>query len=389
MLRPPPSISMPSLSIRQTVLRSRIYALPLKIGVNALYLKPGAVGGTEVYLRSLLAAMAVVDQENQWIIFSNSETPRDLMPETANFVWAPQPVGATFRPARILYEQIVLPRRARNVDVLFNPGFTAPAFGTNSVTVFHDLQHKRHPEHFRWFDLPFWDVLLWSAARLSTRLIAVSNSTRDDLHKYYGVDSKVIPHGVDQEYFRIGERRRPQKSLLCVSTLHPHKNHVRLIRAYSRFRKDHPDYRLVLAGMRGFATSEVEAEIVRLGLGEDVRITGWIPQSELFDLYSQAAGVVYPSTFEGFGMPVLEAMAAQVPLACSNIEPLHSLVDGRAIEFDPLDEDMIANALNQLIDTRPESGPALERARQFSWELAARQTLAVLKSACIRISLAG
>jgi glycosyltransferase involved in cell wall biosynthesis len=354
--------------------------LPLQIGVNALYLKPGAVGGTEVYLRGLLAAMATIDQENEWIVFANSETQRDLMPEAPNFAWAPQSVGASFRPARIVYEQLVLPRRANQVDVLFNPGFTAPVLGTKNVTVFHDLQHKRHPEHFRWFDLPFWNLLLWASAKRSTKLITVSQSTHDDLKRYYGLDSTIVHHGVDPEYFAVGQRRLPDPFLLCVSTLHPHKNHLRLLRAYSRFHQDHPAYKLVFAGMRGFATEEIEAEVARLGLSAHVRLTGWISKKELLELYARAAGMVYPSTFEGFGMPVIEAMAAQVPLASSNIEPLHSLVNGCAIEFDPLDEGSITQALYRLIAAPLPTGPALERARQFSWEQAARQTLDVLRS---------
>ena len=355
--------------------------MPLQIGVNALYLKPGAVGGTEVYLRSLLTAMAVVDKENTWVIFANSETPEDLMPSAPNFVWAPQPVGATFRPGRMLYEQFVLPFKAAKVDILFNPGFTAPIFGRRNVTVFHDLQHKRHPEHFRWFDLPFWDLLLWASAKRSHRLITVSQSTHDDLVRYYRLESDIIPHGVDPQYFAIGEHRRPEKILLCVSTLHPHKNHLRLIRAFAKFRQTHADFQLVLAGVRGLAVKEIEAEIAALGLTNAVRITGWIPQSELLDLYARAAGMVYPSTFEGFGMPVIEAMAAQVPLACSNIEPLHSLAQGRAIEFDPGSDEAITQALVRLVDSPPPAAPALERARQFSWEQTARQTLEGLKCA--------
>ena len=355
--------------------------MPLKIGVNALYLKPGAVGGTEIYLRSLLSAMAGIDQENTWIIFANSETPRDLMPPVPNFIWAPQPVGATFRPGRILYEQLVLPRRAAKVDILFNPGFTAPFFGIKNVTVFHDLQNKRHPEYFRWFELPFWDLLLWASAKRSQRLITVSQSTHDDLARYYHLKSEIILHGVDPQYFDIGERRRPEKFLLCVSTLHPHKNHVRLIRAFAKFQQKNADYHLVLAGIRGFAVKEIQAEIAALNLTSSVRITGWIPQTELFDLYARAAGMVYPSTFEGFGMPVIEAMAAQVPLACSNIEPLHSLVGGCAIKFDPLSEDAITQALHRLIESPLSFGPALQWARQYSWKQAAHQTLAVIKSA--------
>ena len=352
--------------------------MPLKIGVNALYLKPGAVGGTEVYLRSLLAALAVVDQENAWVIFANNETPRDLMPTAPNFEWAPQPIGATFRPGRVLYEQMVLPLRARSVDVLFNPGFTAPIVGTRNVTVFHDLQHKRHPEYFRWYDLPFWNLLLWASAKRSARMISVSPSTHQDLLHYYHVDSEIILHGVDPEYFKIGEHRSPKRFLLCVSTLHPHKNHVRLVRAFAKFRQTYPEYHLVLAGIRGFAAEEIETEIARLGLATNVRLTGWISQSELFELYSHAAAMVYPSTFEGFGMPVVEAMAARVPLACSYIEPLHGLVDGCAVEFDPLDEAAILSALHQVVAAPPPMEPALARARQFSWEQAARQTLAVL-----------
>src|SRR5271163_3445944 len=160
-----------------------------RIGVNALYLIPGGVGGTEIYLRNLLDALARIDAVNQYVVFTNRETGADLVPRQANFEYAPQPVRAAFRPARILWEQIALPGalKRRRIDVLFNPGFTGPAIcPCPQVTVFHDLQHKRHPEHFRWFDLPFWNILLWMSARQSRGLIAVSEATRDDLARYYG-----------------------------------------------------------------------------------------------------------------------------------------------------------------------------------------------------------
>ena len=357
--------------------------MPLKIGINALYLKPGAVGGTEIYLRQLLGALARVDQENAYTVYTNCETGSDLVPGAANFATSPQPIGASFRPGRILYEQTVLPVRASHMDVLLNPGFTAPLAGTRNVTVFHDLQHKRHPEFFRWYDLPFWDVLLWASARRSTRLISVSQATHDDLRKYYQVESDIILHGVDPHYFAIGEgRKQAEKLLLCVSTLHPHKNHVRLIEAFSEFRRVHPEYHLVLAGVRGFAETEVMQVLSNLGLQERVTVTGWIPQEQLYDLYARAAAAVYPSTFEGFGMPVIEAMAAQVPLACSQIEPLHGLVNGCAIEFNPGSIPAIVEALVQVIDDPPPLDRALLRAREFSWEETARRTLAVLETTC-------
>ena len=160
----------------------------LRIGVNALFLIPGGVGGTEIYLRNLLRALANIDSENQYIVFTNRETDAGLVPDRPNFVRASQPVRASFRPARILWEQLMLPITVRKnrLNVLFNPGFTAPLLcGCPMVTVFHDLQHKRHPEYFRWFDLPFWRFLLWSAAHRSRRLIAVSEATRVDLLRFY------------------------------------------------------------------------------------------------------------------------------------------------------------------------------------------------------------
>src|SRR5271168_372644 len=100
----------------------------IRIGVNALYLIPGGVGGTEIYLRNLLKALAEIDPVNQYFVFTNRETGKDLVPERANFAWAPQPVRASFRPARIAWEQIGLPFsiRRRGLNVLLNPGFTAP-----------------------------------------------------------------------------------------------------------------------------------------------------------------------------------------------------------------------------------------------------------------------
>ncbi|MEO7650021.1 MAG: hypothetical protein ABIZ80_06105, partial [Bryobacteraceae bacterium] len=128
---------------------------PVTIGVNALYLIPGGVGGTEIYLRSLLTALAAIDRRNRYVVFTNRETGSDLVPSQSNFIYAPQGIRATFRPARILWEQTILPVAAarHKVDVLFNPGFTAPiASAIPNVTVFHDLQHKRQPQNFRWFD---------------------------------------------------------------------------------------------------------------------------------------------------------------------------------------------------------------------------------------------
>lgn len=376
----------------------------MRIGVNALYLIPGGVGGTEIYLRSLLDALAGVDRKNQYLLITNLETGSRLGPSAPNFSVLSQPVRARLRPLRLLWEQLWLPAVALQyrLDVLFNPGFTAPALvPCPSVTVFHDLQHKRHPEYFRWFDLPFWRLFLYQSARTSTALVAVSEATRRDLEIFYPWARgkiHVIPHGVDPRCFQIARERRDgnpapsatqatsqtgrtgdQRLILCVSTLHPHKNIPALIRAFARLQPQRSPYRLVVAGMFGFDTDRVLKEIENRGVQSLVRLTGWISRDELYSYYRQAWACIYPTRFEGFGLPVLEALAAGIPTACSDIEPLRTLVGDAALLFNPENEEAIYKALCAIAEDAAlrkelaERGP--EQAKRYSWEEAARKTL--------------
>jgi glycosyltransferase involved in cell wall biosynthesis len=363
----------------------------LRIGVNALYLIPGGVGGTEIYLRGLLGGLAGIDTANQYFIFTNRETGPDLVPRQLNFQRLPQPVRAASRPARMLWEQAALPLAAvrQSLDVMLNPGFTAPLFcPCPQVTVFHDLQHKRHPEYFRWFDLPFWQFFLFWSARVSRLLLAVSAATAADLLKYYRLPEskvRVTPEGVETVFFDIARRRTPEPFLLTVSTLHPHKNLDGLLRAFAGFRRTHPQFRLVVCGLHGFSTGALHELRDSLDLRDAVEFPGWIPREDLHELYARAWAFLYPSRFEGFGLPVLEALAAGIPTACSAIEPLRSIAAGAALEFDPLDAAAIAEAMLRIATDEPlrarlaEAGP--RRAAQFSWRATAEGTLAALVEA--------
>ena len=362
----------------------------LRIGVNALYLIPGGVGGTEIYLRSLLGALAEIDRNNRYFVFMNRETGAELVPAGKNWTAVPLDVRAANRPARILCEQTTLPLEARRLalDVLFNPGFTAPIFGCcPNVTVFHDLQHKRHPENFRWFDLPFWRILLYASAHRSSHLLADSEATRDDLMRFYGLAPgriTVAPLGVDPVFFGIAARRQPEPYFLAVSTLHPHKNLDRLMRAFAEFHALRPDFRLTIAGLRGFQAETLESLRAALGLEDSLRFTGWVPREELYDLFARAYAFFYPSTFEGFGLPVLEALAAGVPTACSNIQPVSGIAGDAALQFDPSDTAAILDAMKRLscdetLRSRLASlGPA--QAARFSWQATARLTLNAIRA---------
>jgi glycosyltransferase involved in cell wall biosynthesis len=364
----------------------------MRIGVNALYLIPGGVGGTETYLRSLLRGLAAIDARHQYFVFINRETSASIVPDSPNFKAVPEPVPAVMRPGRILWEQFALPISAGrlSLDVMLNPGFTAPlAAPCPQVTVFHDLQHKRHPEFFRWFDLPFWRFFLFWSAQVSRLILAISESTARDLKHFYRIpESKIrlTPLGVDEDFFRLAALRRPEPFLLCVSTLHPHKNLESLLRSFVDVRRVRPEFRLVVCGLHGFASADLHALRDSLGLHDAVDFPGWIPRAQLHDLFARASALVYPSLFEGFGLPVVEAMAAGLPVACSDIEPVRSISADAALHFDPNDTASITAAILRLLaDDRLRAHLACagaRRAAEFSWRRTAAQTLQALEEAC-------
>lgn len=363
---------------------------PLRIGINGLYMIPGGVGGTEVYLRQLLIALAKKPRGHSYVVFLNRETTADIVPKSPYFTAVDTGVAATSRPRRILYEQSLLIRDARRakVDVLFNPGFTAPHFlDVPNVTIIHDLQHHRHPEYFKRSDLLAWRLLVWAAIRGSRRLVAVSAATREDIHAVYGTPLDrihIAEPGVEPELFAIN-RKAEEPMILCVSTLHPHKNIERLVDAFAAFRERRPEYRLVLAGMPGFHGEVVQRRIDHHGLGAHITRTGWIDRAQILELYGRARIAVFPSTFEGFGMPVAEAMAAGVPLITSDIRPMKDTAAGAALLFPPADTEALTAAMEQFAASASLRAMYASRARKqaaaYTWDRTAAVTLDALERA--------
>src|SRR5262249_5730407 len=153
------------------------------------------------------------------------------------------------------------------------------------------------------------------------------------------------PLGADEAFFDLAARRQPEPFLLAVSTLHPHKNLDGLLRAFAKYRQVRPGFRLVVCGIHGFFTGPLFELRRTLGLEDVVEFPGWIPRKDLYDLYRRAWAFVFPSLFEGFGMPIVEALAAGVPAACSDIEPLAGIAGDAALRFDPRSTEQIVESL--------------------------------------------
>ena len=320
--------------------------------------------------------------------------------------------GAEVRPSaaalevrwrRHLWENLTLPAtlRAWRADVYHNTAFMLPwrRLRVATVVTVHDLSHILHPElHDRRRGPRVRYRLRHSVARADA-VITVSSSVRDDVIAELGVDPDVVvavPHGVEPRFHPASdpEARARLSALglqpgfvLAVGTLEPRKNHTRLIEAFGRVAAGRPDLTLVLAGARGWMEDGILSAARSSPVAARIRLLGFVPDQDLPELYRMAAAVAYPSLHEGFGLPVLEAMASGAPVLTSQVSALPEVAGEAAVLVDPLSVDSIASGLTVVLEpARSEqlraAGP--ERARRFTWGAAARATREVYRAAAAR-----
>ena len=291
------------------------------------------------------------------------------------------PVRARTRPEWVRGEQQLLPlsARRRGVQLVHSLANTAPVWGAYVRTVtIHDLLHRIAPEAHLGMLSHGMRVLVTAAARRSARVIVDAESTRVDVRRLLGIDPRrvdVVPLGLGARRgaaapeteirAMLAEPARP--IVLSVSALRPHKNLVRLIEAVGLI---DPERRplVVIVGYPTDHEAELHGRIAALGLRDDVRVLGWVPSKTLEGLYAISDAFVFPSLYEGFGLPVLEAMARGVPVACSGQGSLREVAGDAALTFDPRSPSEIARAIERLLA----GGPDVERLRTAGHDQAAR-----------------
>jgi len=368
---------------------------PTHVGLNLIFLVPGETGGMEVAARELIPALlAQAPPGMRFTAFVNREAAAagggpwgELLPAVT------VPVRARDRVQWVVGEQALLPvaaARAR-VELVHSMASTAPLWGRfRRVVTVHDLIYARFPEAHAGLRDKGMRVLVPAAVRRSHRVIADSQSTREDLIELLGVSPErvdVVPLGLGavrrrppaperdvRARFELGERG----VVLSLSAKRPHKNLLALIGALGRIEPDERPV-LVIPGYPTAYESELRARADSLGIAEDVRFPAWVSEEELEGLWAIARAFVFPSLYEGFGLPVLEAMARGVPVACSNASSLPEVAGEAALLFDPHDEAAMAEAISRLLGD--ESLRARLRAlgtaqvQRFTWERTARLTL--------------
>ncbi len=291
--------------------------------------------------------------------------------------------------------------RRHPVDVL-HVQYTAPPFAPCSVVAtIHDLSFEHLPETFNRRSRAQLRVTVRRTVRRAAQILTLSEFSRRDIIETYRIDPGRIavtpgaapahfaPVTNETELKRIRETYEIGSNyILSLGSIQPRKNLIRLIEAYSCLRRVRPEVKLpalVLAGKRGWLDSEIFRVAEQNGLGKEILFIGYVPERDLPTLYSGAVCFIYPSYFEGFGLPVVEAMQCGVPVIAGNRTSLPEVVGSAGLLFDPFDARALADAITRLIDDlgyRAElRAKGLKRASEFSWKTTAQLTLSAYERA--------
>ncbi len=369
----------------------------MHVVLNLVFLVPGQTGGMEVVARELVPRLAAQPGLRLTALVNREAAEAGGGPWGDVIPMAVVPVRAGNRVEWVRGEQQHVPSLARalRADIVHSLASTAPVWGRfKRVTTIHDLHYKVVPDaHFGLRGLGM-RVLVPAAARASHRILAVSAATKRDLVAHLGTPPgkiDVVPNGVSavpdvaptpapelRASLGLGARR----VLLSVSAKRPHKNLMRLLDALAGIP---PERRPVLV-VPGYPTpheAELRERAASLGVAADVVMPAWLSLADLEGLYALADAFVFPSLYEGFGLPVLEAMARGVPVATSDRASLPEVAGNAALSFDPEDVGAMHAAIERLLGNESEAArlrqAGFERVRAFSWERTAELTAAAYR----------
>jgi glycosyltransferase involved in cell wall biosynthesis len=361
----------------------------LRIAIDARKLRDYGIG---TYVRNLLRHLSRVDQTTEYVVLCRG-TDSQLVDELGeNFRAVPEA-----SPGYSVREQITVPRdlRREGADLFHAPHYVLPPLTPcKSVVTIHDCIHLRFPQYLpNRLGYAYARSFLWVATHRSNRVMTVSEASKRDILEYFSIPPEkidVIYNGIDERFGeppaedavkRVRERYQLDGPfVLYAGNIKPHKNLGRLIAAFDILRQSGPEFaqvKLVIIGDEISKYAALRHAVHRHKLHKHVRFFGFVPAQTLAILYRLADVFVFPSLYEGFGLPPLEAMASGTPVITSNVSSLPEVVGDAAVLIDPLQPEAIADALRRVLsdsalrDNLRQRG--LKRARQFSWEQSVRR----------------
>lgn len=359
------------------------------IGINSLFLIPGKVGGTEIFFRKQIEELSRIKTKNQYLIYTNKENGFIFNGLPKNFKLIHTGVTASNRLERVLWEQFILPfwLYRDKVDLLHSPGYTTPIFThCKKITTIFDLNYYFHPEDFNFLQRIVFSIIIPLSAYSSNKIIVHSNKAKEEMVSVLGVNKNkidVIYGGVsddfkekisyDKSIKEVSKFKINPPYILANSTSHPHKNLKSLVLAFVELSKSKKfKHNLVLIGIHGKAHHEMDGIIKENKIENRVQFTGWIDHSKMIYFNRLADIFVVPSLYEGFGLPIAEAMACGVPLIASKYSCIPEIVGSGGIIIDVKNPKLIAKSIVSLLKSEKLreklSKLGRERAKIFSWK---------------------
>lgn len=370
----------------------------MRIGIDATAIPPRRTGAGN-YIFQLVKNLALIDKANSYTIFTKPEHAAEWKIEQTNF----QFVMANLhnRARRLAWEQTGLPILASRyrLDLLHSPHYTIPlSLACKSVVTFHDMIFFLYPEMYGRFRQQFFTTMMRLSARRANAILTDSQSTADDLHQILGTpENKIFPVllACDKHYQPITDLTQVEQIcanyglpsnqyFLYVGVLEPRKNIPVLLQALRNLLDHGFKHCLAITGKKGWMFEEIFATVKRLQLDSHVIFTGYIPEEHLPYLYTGCTASIYPSLYEGFGMPVLEALACGSPVITSNISSMPEITADAALLVDPRSVDQLTIAMERMLSDdglrEKMKNQALARSAKFSWEKTAQETLEIYSS---------
>jgi glycosyltransferase involved in cell wall biosynthesis len=368
------------------------------IGIDASRSVAQKRTGTENYSLNLIRHLLALQSDHRYRLYFNRPPTHNLQPATLP-PSSGQACNLRILPFPRLWTHLRLSweMARRPPDLLFVPAHVLPiVHPRRSVVTVHDLGYLYYPEAHRPLDRIYLDLSTRHNARAATHLIADSSATQNDLIERYGIEPDkitVVYPGYDEVTFQpVRDEMAIEvvkarygitgNYILFLGTLQPRKNLTRLIEAYWKLKAG--SWKLVIAGKTGWLYEDIFRRVEEMGLEESVLFPGYVATGDLPALLSGARLFVFPSLYEGFGLPVLEAMACGTPVVCSNVSSLPEVAGDAAVPVDPLDVKELAAAMERVLgDEELRAGlikRGFEQAKRFSWEKCARETLHALES---------
>jgi len=365
--------------------------MTLRIGIMARGLS-GPTGGVRRYIASITHALLTIDRKNEYVLYYDHRSHLGENPTAIEKV--------INIPSKMLYDHIALPLAVRRdrVDVLFCPKNVVPPLSNcKSVTIVHDLGYMANPTYYAPVDTLYMNLAMRWSIRKSSAIIAVSQNTKADLVSRLGAKAEKIHciyEAMDENYRLIEDRARlenvrdkynlPSEFILSVAGLQRRKNLPNLIKAFSLLReRPEINHKLVMIGAPSWQHSAILSEMRASPVRNEIQWLKFIPEEDLPVIYNLATLFVFPSLYEGFGLPLLEAMACGCPVVCSNTSSLPEIAGDAAILVDPTSIEQLADGIYKvLVDDNLQNDlikKGLERASCFSWERAAKETLEVFE----------